>query len=95
MFSGTFYLDRLAGLGMRQYQVIQEDYGQCVNEAHPISGSGDRKRACVAGTTVRQMFESKFGNELTLHIEFVSRIEPTAAGKHVYMISRVTETVQP
>jgi phenylacetate-CoA ligase len=89
IFSGTLYLDRLAGLGMRQYQVIQEDLDNVVMKLVPSPEQSNT--LATLETKVRDMFEARFGHEIALHVEFVSRIEPTEAGKHVFMLSIVTD----
>ena len=39
---------------------------------------------------VRTMLGPILGDEFALHVEFVDRIEPTEAGKHVYVVSKVS-----
>jgi len=92
IFSGTLYLDRLAGLGMRQYQLIQEDLDNVVMKLIPSPNAATPIALASLEAQVREMFEAKFGDELALHIEFVSYIEPAEAGKHVFMLSRVSES---
>ncbi|MCK9356031.1 MAG: hypothetical protein M0R22_02620 [Dehalococcoidia bacterium] len=93
LFAGMLYLDRLAGLGMRQYQVVQEDFDNVVMRLIPPPGETSPAALASLEAKVRDMFEPKLGTELTLHIEFVDHILPTEAGKHVFMYSRVAGTV--
>ncbi len=90
IFYETLFLDRLAGLGMRQYQIVQETHETVVMRLIPapsVMMSPDAK-ACLERKVI-DMFRSKFGPELLLRIEFVDRIEPTEAGKHVFMVSKL------
>jgi len=91
IFSGTLFLDRLSSLGMRQYQIIQDSVGTVVMRlaADPSASSADERSALEQ--KVLDMFQAKFGPELALSVEFVDRIEPTEAGKHVFMLSRVPQ----
>ena len=91
IFSGTLFLDRLSSLGMRQYQIVQDSVDTVVMRlvADPSASSVDERSALER--KVLDMFQSKFGPELALRVEFVDRIEPTEAGKHVFMLSRVPQ----
>jgi phenylacetate-CoA ligase len=92
VFAGMLYLDRLAGLGMRQYQVVQDDLDNVVMRLIPSPGETSPAALASLEAKVRDMFEPKFGPELALHVEFVDRILPTEAGKHVFMYSQVAST---
>jgi len=90
IFYETLFLERLAGLGMRQYQIVQETRETVVMRLIPVTSvitSPDVKS--ILEREVIDMFRSKFGPELLLRIEFVDRIEPTEAGKHVFMLSKL------
>jgi len=89
VFAGTLYLDRLAGLGMRQYQLIQEDIDHVVMRLIPPPNMASQSELMALEAKVREMFEARFGPELSLRIELTDRIEPAEAGKHVFMHSRV------
>ncbi|NLE94319.1 MAG: phenylacetate--CoA ligase family protein [Dehalococcoidia bacterium] len=89
VFFGTLFLEDLALLGMRQYQLVQESLDSVVIRlvAPPEAGEAQRKDL---GKKVLTMFESSLGTELGLRVEFVDHIEPTEEGKHLFMISRVS-----
>ena len=88
IFSGALFFNRLAGLGMRQYQVIQETLDTVVMKLVPPKGATAADLAVLRARVI-QMYQSRFGDEFTFHVEFVERIEPTEAGKHKFMLSRV------
>jgi phenylacetate-CoA ligase len=91
VFAGTLFLDRLASLGMRQYQIVQEDLDNVTMKlVAPRDAHSDDELAALK-RRAHAMFEIGFGPELTLHIEFVDHIEPTRAGKHVFMYSKVAQ----
>ncbi len=91
VFAGTLYLDRLAALGMRQYQLVQEDIDHVVMRLVPPPRVTSSSELASLEAQVRHLFEAGFGPELSLRVELIDRIEPTEAGKHVYMYSRVTD----
>jgi len=91
VFAGTLYLDRLAALGMRQYQLVQEDIDHVVMRRVPPPRVTSSSELASLEAQVRHLFEAGFGPELSLRVELIDRIEPTEAGKHVYMYSRVTD----
>jgi hypothetical protein len=37
------------------------------------------------------MFDSRFGPEFSLRVEFVDHIKPSIAGKHVFMLSMLPD----
>ncbi|MBN1152061.1 MAG: phenylacetate--CoA ligase family protein [Dehalococcoidia bacterium] len=88
MFFGSLFLEDLAGLGMRQYQLVQESIESVVMRLVAPRDASQRQKSDIE-QRVLTMFQSRLGPELQLQVEFVDRIAPTAEGKHVFMISRV------
>ena len=95
VFPGTLFLDRLAGLGMRQYQIIQEDMDNVTMKLVPAPGTSSAAEIAALEERVREMFEQGLGTEMALRIEFFDRIEPTSAGKHVFMLSKLNPNSKP
>jgi len=91
VFFGTLFLEDLAGLGMRQYQAVQETIGDVVMRLVPPPSATSADRAALV-RRVLDMFETRFGPELTLQVLCVDRIEPTPAGKHLFLISKLSGT---
>lgn len=88
VFPGMMFFDRLAGLGLRQYQVVQETVEDVVMRLVPPRGLSADELAALEGK-VTEMYRSNFGEEFIFHVEFVERIQPTPAGKHTFMVSMV------
>ncbi|MFW6055845.1 MAG: phenylacetate--CoA ligase family protein [Chloroflexota bacterium] len=86
---GTLFLDRLAELGMRQCQVVQETVESVVVRVIPPPTLTQQERVLLP-RKVRSMLGPILGDEFALHVEFVERIEPTEAGKHVYVVSKIS-----
>jgi len=89
VFPGTLFLDQLAGLGMRQYQIVQETVDEVVMRLIPSPDASSTAERATLERRVLEMFESRFGPELSLRVEFADHIEPSDAGKHVFMLSRM------
>jgi len=94
VFFGTLFLEDLAGLGMRQYQAVQETIGNVVMRLVPPPSATPADRADLE-RKVLGMFESRFGYEIALQVLCVDRIEPTPAGKHLFLISKVNRPARP
>jgi len=92
VFAGTLFLDRFAGLGLRQYQIVQEDLDNVTMRLVPAPGDASQEGLAALEARVRALIEAGLGDELALHIQFVDRIEPSAEGKHVFMLSLVRES---
>jgi phenylacetate-CoA ligase len=90
IFFGPLFLNHLAGLGMRQYQIVQESVNDVVMRLIPPPDTPEDERLSLE-CRVLEMFRSRFGPEIALRVEFVERIEPSEAGKHVFMLSRVPD----
>jgi phenylacetate-CoA ligase len=89
VFPGTLFLDQLAGLGMRQYQIVQETVDEVVMRLVPSPDASSTTGRASLERSVLEIFRSGFGPELALRVEFVDHIEPSDAGKHVFMLSRM------
>jgi phenylacetate-CoA ligase len=87
VFPGTLFLDRLAGLGMRQYQIVQEDVDSVTMNLVAKPGTNSAAQFAALEERVRELFEQGLGTEMALRIEFVDSIKSTSAGKHVFMLS--------
>lgn len=89
VFFGTLFLEDLALLGMRQYQLVQESVDSVLLRLVAPPDAGQAQRNDLE-KRVLAMFESSLGSEMALKVDFVDRIEPTEEGKHLFMISRVS-----
>ena len=88
---GALFLDRLANLGMRRYQLVQETLESVVLRVIPPPTLTEQERVLLP-RTIHTMFGPILGEEFELRVEFVDHIEPTEAGKHVYVVSRVPQS---
>jgi hypothetical protein len=74
---------------MRQYQIVQETVDEVVMRLIPSPDASSTAERATLERRVLEMFESRFGPELSLRVEFADHIEPSDAGKHVFMLSRM------
>jgi len=78
----------LVSLDIRQFQLIQETLDHVTVRVVPL-------RAPAAGElnqlsdAVKAQFAGWLGNDVQIDVAIVDRIEPTPAGKHLYLISHV------
>ena len=91
VFPGTLFLDQLAGLGMRQYQIVQETVDEVVMRLIPPPDASSIAERAALERRVAEMFDSRFGPEFSLRVEFVDHIKPSTAGKHVLMLSMLPD----
>jgi hypothetical protein len=56
----------------------------------PPDASSTAERATLE-RRVADMFDSRFGPEFSLRVEFVDHIKPSIAGKHVFMLSMLPD----
>jgi len=79
----------LAPLGVREFQFVQEELDRVIIHIvpgkSPESDAVERLRANVAAA-----FRPVLGEDVRIEVRVVESIEPTPAGKHLFLISRVS-----
>jgi phenylacetate-CoA ligase len=82
----------MAGLGVEQYQIVQESYEKVVVK---LVFGREYKRDYVneAAKKIEHHFESELGGDINVVIGLVDEIVPTRIGKRRMFISKVTKVV--
>ena len=78
----------LAPLGIRQFQFIQEEIDRVVVKAVPGSTLRPYEEQDLA-VRIRVHFGKVLGDDVHVDVIFADNIEPTPAGKHLFLISKV------
>ncbi len=78
----------LAGLGIRQFQFVQNQIDQVTVKIVPET-SLDQDACASLCKTIETHYRSVLGEELRVYVVMVDRIDPTPAGKHLFLISKV------
>ena len=78
----------LGPLGIRQFQLVQEQLDHVTVRVVPNTSLSSRDAHALTAAVGAQ-FGSWLGEDVRLDVAIVDRIEPTAAGKHLYLISKV------
>ncbi len=87
-------LGRLALLGITRFQIVQDEPGRIVLRViAPEATTASAKEAVKNG--VREHLLPSLGPGMHMEVEFTQHIEPTAAGKHLPVLSRLTPTSLP
>lgn len=78
----------LVPLGVRQFQFIQEQLDRVTVKVVPNAAlSGDESQALAAA--VKAHYGKSLGDDVKIDVAVLDRIEPTPAGKHLFLISKV------
>jgi phenylacetate-CoA ligase len=82
----------LAGLGVEQYQIVQESYEKVLIK---LVFGGEYKRDHVKEATreIERHFKSEIGSDVDIVTELVDQIVPTRIGKRRMFISKVTKVL--
>jgi len=75
-------------LGVRRFQLVQETLDHVTVRVVP-SDSLSADRAQDLAAAVKAHYSSTLGTEVEIQVEVVDHIEPTPAGKHLFVISKV------
>jgi len=78
----------LAPLGIRQFQFIQEQLNQVTVKVVPGSALSDAEAQALS-TRLKAHYAKSLGDDVRVDIVVVDHIEPTPAGKHLFLISKV------
>jgi len=78
----------LAPLGIRQFQFIQEQLDHVTVKLVPGTALSDTESQALSAR-VKAHFARTLGEDVRVDAVVVDRIEPTPAGKHLFLISRV------
>ncbi|MFW6102670.1 MAG: phenylacetate--CoA ligase family protein, partial [Chloroflexota bacterium] len=78
----------LAGLDIRQFQFVQEQLDRVTVKIVPETDLDRDTRACLC-KTIEAHYRSILGDEMRVDVVIVGGIEPTPAGKHLFLISKV------
>jgi len=88
VFAADLDLESFAQLGVRQYRLVQEDVGNVVayvvwhsDVDHAVRADREQHLAKALGRSM--------GQEIVVTPKAVEQIEPTAAGKHMVVMSRL------
>ena len=93
--SGTAVgLSRMALFGVSGVQIVQKELS-CITVrlVLPYQAGDDDMRRVSRG--VEDILHHNLGDDMRIDISFVDRIEPTPAGKHVPVVSRLTGSERP
>jgi phenylacetate-CoA ligase len=82
----------LAPMGVRQFQLVQEQPDHVTVKVVPDTDLSSSDAHALAAA-VTSHFGSRLGDDVRIDTTVVDRIEPTAAGKHLYLISKVKRPV--
>ncbi len=82
----------VAPLGVRQFQFIQEQLDLVTVNVVPNDSLSPSDLQSLAAA-VRDHFGSALGNDVRVEVAIVERIQPTPAGKHLFLISKVRRRV--
>ncbi|MBN1151599.1 MAG: hypothetical protein JXA58_00175 [Dehalococcoidia bacterium] len=79
----------LVPLGVQQFQLVQEVIDHATVRVVPTSGlsSSDAHALAIA---IKSQYGRWLGDDIQVDVAVIGRIAPTAAGKHLYLISEVT-----
>ena len=84
----AFRFDKLARLGITQYQMTQHDLDSItLSVVHPTSITIAEQEAL--SNSIGKILHECLDNEVHQKVQFVTSIEPTAEGKYVSVISTV------
>ena len=83
----------LVPLGIRQFQLVQERMDHVTVRVVPGTAVADSDAQALV-TAVRSNFSDWLGHDVHVDVEVVDRITPTAAGKHLYLMSNVTSAIR-
>jgi len=78
----------LVPLGVRQFQMVQERIDHVVVRVVPGASPAVGDTGAVVAE-VKAQFSTWLGGDVEVDVAIVDHIEPTAAGKHLYLISNV------
>ena len=78
----------LAGLRIRQFQFVQEQLDRVIVKIVPETGLDLHTRESLS-QTIESHYRSVLGEEMRVDVVMVNRIEPTPAGKHLFLLSNV------
>ncbi len=78
----------LAPLGIRQFQFIQEELDRVTVKAVPGTALSEAEAEALSAR-LQAHYAGPLGDDVRVDVVFVDRIEPTPAGKHLFLISRV------
>jgi len=79
----------LVPLGIRQFQLVQEQVDHVTIRVVPGAAVSGADAASLTAA-VRAQFCDWLGDDVRLEVAIVERIVPSAAGKHLYLISNVS-----
>jgi phenylacetate-CoA ligase len=82
----------LAGLGVEQFQIVQESYEKVVIKL-VFGGEYKCDRVNEAVKKIERHFKSELGGDIDIVTELVDQIVPTRIGKRRMFISKVTEVL--
>jgi len=82
----------LAGLGVEQFQIVQESYEKVVIKL-VFGRECERDHVNEAVKKIERHFKSELGGDINIVIELVDRIVPTKIGKRRMFISNVTRVL--
>jgi len=78
----------LVPLGIRRFQLVQDELDHVTIRVVPGAAVSEHDAASLVDS-VRAQFRAWLGEDVRLDVAIVERIVPTAAGKHLYLISNV------
>jgi hypothetical protein len=85
---------RLAALGITQYQVVQDEPGRILLRLiAPTATTASAKESVENGA--REHLLRSLGTDIHMEVEFTQHIEPTTAGKHLAILSRLNPGYLP
>ncbi len=86
--------NRLALLGITQHQIVQDEPGRILLRlTAPAATTASAKEAVENGA--REFLLPSLGPDMHMEVEFTQHIEPTAAGKHLPVLSRLNHGSLP
>jgi phenylacetate-CoA ligase len=84
----------LAPLGIRQFQFIQEELDRVSVKVVPGTGLSSAEAQALSAR-LKAHYARTLGDDVRVDVVVVDRIEPTPAGKHLFLISKVSRPPHP
>jgi phenylacetate-CoA ligase len=81
-------LNRLAVFPVMQFQLVQEELDRLVVRIVPRPGAGEASLHDMS-RRIPPLYTEIVGNDVRIEVEFCGHIEPSAGGKHLFVISKV------
>ncbi|MBN1855622.1 MAG: phenylacetate--CoA ligase family protein [Dehalococcoidia bacterium] len=84
----SFVARDLVSLGIRRFQLVQDKLDHVTVRVVP-NASLSSSSALEMVAAVKAHYSSTLGDDVEIQVDIVDRIEPTQAGKHLFVISKV------